>query len=98
MIGVSSDLLTHPKTRMFVSKTDTTTSLSNDTSFITSLTACSNSSKSPNTTKESRVSISVSEKLEQKGETKIKAEAHVKYILFGDRSGRNSYERSLARD
>lgn len=50
---------------MFVSKTDTITSLSNETLSITNFTACSNSSKSPNITKVSSVSISVREKLKQ---------------------------------
>lgn len=48
---------------MFVSKTDTTTSLSKETSFITNFIACSNSSRSPSITKVSKLSISVNEKL-----------------------------------
>lgn len=50
---------------MFVSKTDTVTSESNVTSFITSFTACSNSAISPSTTRVSSVSIKLNEKLKQ---------------------------------
>ena len=43
--------LSYPNTLMLVSKTETTTSLSNETSLITSLNAFSNSSISPRTYK-----------------------------------------------
>lgn len=42
-------VLTYPKTLMFVSNTETTTSLSKETSLITSLTAFSKFSTSPRT-------------------------------------------------
>lgn len=49
---VMHTVLTYPKTLMFVSNTETTTLLSNETSLITSRTAFSNSSTSPRTLKE----------------------------------------------
>jgi len=42
-------LMTHPRTRMFVSNTDTTTSVSNMTSSMTKRTAFSKSATSPST-------------------------------------------------
>lgn len=48
--------LSYPRTLMFVSNTETTTSLSNETSWTTSLTAFSNSSTSPKTLKKREIS------------------------------------------
>jgi hypothetical protein len=53
----------YPTILIFVSNTETIISLSKDTSFITNLTACSNSSKSPNITSVSNESTNVIEKL-----------------------------------
>lgn len=61
---LSNLLHLYPRTRIFVSNTDTTTSLSKETSRITNFTACSNSSRSPRTTRVSNVSMRVNEKLE----------------------------------
>lgn len=59
-------MITYPSTLILVSNTETTMSLSKDTSRKTSWTACSNSSKSPRITNVSRVSIKVREKLKKK--------------------------------
>ena len=50
-ISINKVSNTHPKTLILVSKTETTTSLSNETSLMTSLTAFSNSFTSPRTLK-----------------------------------------------
>ena len=58
------EMVSHPRTLMLVSNTETTTSVSNVTSSITSFTAFSNSSNSPSTAKLSRVSMRVNENLQ----------------------------------
>lgn len=57
-------LETHPITRMFVSKTDTTMSLSKLMSFITRRTAFSNSSTSPSTYFETKFTLNSSKSKE----------------------------------
>lgn len=65
---------------MLVSNTETTMSLSKETSLITSLTARSNSDKSPKRTSVSRESIRVREKLKKKAEITLLLRVH--NILF----------------
>lgn len=71
---------TYPSILMFVSKTDTTISWSNVTSFMTSLMAALNSEKSPMMAKVSRLSTSVREKLETS--RNLKKIFYIKYFFY----------------
>lgn len=64
-------VLTYPKTLMFVSNTETTTSLSKETSLSTSLTAFSNFSTSPRTLEKNKTHNTNHEQIKEKLRKKV---------------------------